>query len=225
VLDPGKALLAARGDLQPSVRARAERIPALLESKELEAFASLRETMSAWAAWRLAPAWPPPEVPLAGLAGFSAGVLRTLVSALGIAPAALSERRGWRRLLAQEGGAARERIRRWRMLLASRPAGIELLGAGCFALRWAASAWPATLGILAFGLAWIQCQQAPVGTDEPQQTPDFEVGALITREIPMSQSAGQKPAPAIERAGVPAAPGDVLRRAGNLVRWVREAGA
>ncbi len=161
ILDSAKAHLAFRGHHSPAFAGRL----ALLDQLKINPGIP-REALSEWAAWRTTPVWPPPAVPLRDLACSAATLLGEML-ADGATP---------RGVLSLEGGAARERLRRWRLMLASRPPEIGALAALRFALDWGMSAWPASLAILAYSVNWMETAGAPLPPG---------IGSLIARRIPM----------------------------------------
>ncbi len=158
-----KALLAARGTLVPALSQRLTLVGAALEQarlldQALEGWggSTPSDLLSAWIRWRLQPVWPPPPLPLGAVAHLARAVLGEVSAQLGAAPAESRRPGTWRRLLAAEDGPARERWRRWQRMVRCRPAGISASEAWGCAMRWAPrGAWPASLAVLAFGLAWL----------------------------------------------------------------------
>ncbi len=209
-----KALMAARGALEPSLARRLALVRPTLAAAGLEPGRPDRwggqaaaGVIEAWIAWRLRPQWPPPALAASGIADLTRAVLAAVCGRLG-RPLPQADRPGsWRALLAAEGGPERERIRRWRRMRARRPAGgVGPLAALRVALRWAPSgAWPASLALLAFGLAWLE--QA----DEPSAGVPPAAGALEPR---------------VDARRAAAAPAEsALARGLGMVHWARFAGA
>ncbi len=195
VHDFGKAHLAARGQLVASFRQRLE----LLETRGAEP--AVIADYRAWTGWRLAPTWPPPPVDVGALARLAAETTRRVYAdATGAGAFHAEDRRTWQRLLRSEGGAGRERARRWEWFVRRRPGGIRKRAVLPLALRWGAYAWPGSLVTLALALTWMHREGGlPVG-----ENPD----TLIRSEF----------------AGVSARE-DAFGCAADLALWARKAGA
>ncbi|MBM3317092.1 MAG: hypothetical protein FJY75_04485 [Candidatus Eisenbacteria bacterium] len=163
-----------------------------------------RGLVADWTAWRLRPAWPPPQADPAAVGALADAVLGDLLSGLIGEDFRWSEARHWRLALAAEGGSARERLRRWRAVLASRPGGVGRARAARLAIRWR-RAWPASLGILVAGLAWTAAVR------RPEEAPALR--ARLAREFPLCQDPGNG-------AGEAASPGVP----GRLAGWLRSGG-
>ncbi|MCK4414460.1 MAG: hypothetical protein KAY32_13045 [Candidatus Eisenbacteria sp.] len=169
VLDGAKAFLAAEGDLEPSLRARCRwlgaaeepgrggeaagaQAPAALQARlDPEALRQIER----WTAWRLAPAWPPPPIELGAIARVGRAVLARTAAAGGIPDISLPSRATWLRLLSQEGGSARERLRSWSRLCRTRGPGDPREAGLRLAIGWGRRAWPVSLATLALAAAWL----------------------------------------------------------------------
>jgi len=196
-----KALLAARGTLEPSLARRVVLArPALraagLDPGEPGRWAGLDAAVSieAWIRWRLAPQWPPPRLPLGGIGDMTRAVLAAVCQQLTCQPPVADRPQTWAAVLAAEGGPTRERLRRWMRMVAHRPAGVGRKAALHMALRWAPrQAWPGSLALLAFGLSWLAAAEDP----DPAR-------------LPRALEAGAETA---------------LNRGRGMVHWARSAGA
>jgi hypothetical protein len=153
VLDGAKAYLAAGGLLEPSLAKRAARLAQGAGTlAPLDAAAA--EQVRRWSAWRLEPAWPPPPLALDAVARVGLGVVTPAAVAAGARDWPAPDRAVWRRMLAEEGGAPRERLRCW-LRLARRGGPPQAPGAGLrLALAWGARAWPVSLATLALSSVW-----------------------------------------------------------------------
>lgn len=185
-IDAAKAWLVAEGILEPSLAARAARLreggdPLRARKAALDAAApGWGEVLEAWSRWRLAPAWPPPEADLSATGAFLGAALRSLLDALAGEAFRVGEESHWRRVLAAERGSSRERQRRWRRLVASRPREVSLARALGLWLHWS-RVWPASLGGLAGSLAWIEAlERGRGGSGAP-------AAARLARALPLCE--------------------------------------
>jgi len=204
-----KALLAARGTLEPSLARRLTLARPALVAAGLVPGRPDRwggqdgvRCLEAWIGWRLAPRWPPPMLPLGGVADLFRAVLAAVCERLGVAPPAAEHPQSWRAVLAAEDGPARERLRRWQRMLGRRPAGVGLPAALRLAWPWAPrGAWPASVALLMFGLAWLAVADAPGQGVQPRAAEGVQPGAAA------------------------AAAESALARGRGMVHWARFAGA
>ncbi len=200
VLDEGKAWLAAQGVHESALRARDELLRARLGGQTAA-------MITTWTAWRLAPHWPPPPVDLGALAALGQAVVGAVARDAGIESFDGAQRAHWLRLLAQEGGPHRERLRRWVRVVRTRPAGISRTRALRMASRWAHVAWPASLVGLGVCLAWLDAAGPARGVSRA-------LHARLAREVPLCDDL---PVSAWNEAWV-----EALR---GLAAWMRSAGA
>jgi hypothetical protein len=157
-----------------------------------------------WTAWRLQPAWPPPRIDPRAIAAGITALLEEAGRAHGSGPLIPASRPSWLRELAREGGSGRERVRRWRRMLAHRPPGVSLARALRFAWRWG-RVWPATLATCAAACAWVAAANG-----DPHAK---ELRALLAREVPVCQDLSHE-----------SWDGAWSRALQRLLVWVREAG-
>ena len=171
-LDAGKAWLAARGLHEASFRKRlalAEREAASLsDEKGARTIASPPEERALtewlneariWSAWRASPAWPPPEARPQAIAALARDIARLVAGQGPMGEDGALDGAALRRILEQEEGSPRERLRAWRRAVGHRPAGVSLPAALRLALRWR-GAWPRSLFQAAFALAWMDAGDA-----------------------------------------------------------------
>ncbi len=158
-LDFGKVILAARGELEPSFRARGERLRASFDREQFPGAVKIGEMLTSLTRWREAPSWPPPEFPATTHVSLANETLATVCRALditleqlnGIKPAGV-----WQRVLALEKGSPRERLRAWLYLARSRPHQMSLTLTVLQTYGWALRSWPASLARLSMLLLWCQ---------------------------------------------------------------------
>jgi hypothetical protein len=199
-IDCAKALLARHGIASPTVSGRVGDLErAAREGCVRPPAGGGNAQLRTAVRWRSAPAWPPPRLEVEELAALSRAYLAE------IEPAVLAaDRRAWAHLLRRERGAPRERLRRWRRMLAHRPPGVSAYRAARFGWRWS-RAWPASLIMLGVAAAWVLA-----ATRDPRGQ---ALRALLVREFPVCEDLTDEEWTAAWSAALP-----------RLQHWARTAG-
>lgn len=191
LLDMGKALLAARGELEPSLAKRNGRLATLITDLR-PGSEPLIETLTSWTHWRLAPSWPPPPLSMAVIAEMADLLITTLGDRLPLPAIGASDRAaiaGWRRVLALETGPFKERLRRWVYMARKRPVSVSSPQMTVLALRWLGAAWPGSMASLMILLFWMT--RIGMGTNRESLGRRGDCVKSLVKEIPARRADGE----------------------------------